>query len=71
MLLDRNLNTRNYTFTLTDEVGNRRSFYTFHNETTLENMFKIFVKRHEDSQDRNKITTNPSKTYELIKNTAE
>ena len=71
ILLDRDLNIQNYTFTLAVEVGNRRSFYNFYNETALENMFKIFVKRHEDSQDRNKITAIPSTTYELIRNTAE
>ena len=70
ILLDRDLNNQNCTFTLTDEAGNRESLYNFHNETTLENMFKIFVKRHEDSQDKNKITAIPSSPYELIKNTA-
>ena len=34
-------------------------------------MLKISVKRHEDSQDRNKITAIPITTYELIKHTAE
>ena len=71
ILLDRDQNNQNFTFTITDVVGNRKSFYNFHNETTLENMFKIFVKRHDDSQDRNKITAVPNSTYELIKSTAE
>ena len=71
ILLDRDLNNQNYTFTLTDEAGNRRSIYNFHKETTLENVIEIFVKRHEDPQVRNKITPTPSTTYELTKNTAE
>ena len=71
ILLDRDLNNQNFTFTITDVVGNRKSLYNFNNETTIENMFKIFVKRHDDSQDRNKITAVPNSTYELIKSTAE
>ena len=71
LLLDRDQNNRNYTFTLTDKAGNRRSCRNFQNESTSENMFKKFVKRHENSQDRNKITAIPSTKYELLKNTAE
>ena len=67
ILLDGDLNNQNYTITLTDEVGNRRSFCNFRNETKLKSMFKIFLKRHEDSQNGNKITAIPSKTNELIK----
>ena len=67
ILLDRDQNNRNYTFTLIEEIGNRASFYNFLNKSTLENMFKIIVKRHEDSQDRNKITAIPSTTYQLLK----
>ena len=32
-------------------------------------MFKTFLKRHEDSQDRSKITSIPNTTYELLRNT--
>ena len=32
-------------------------------------MFKIFLKRHEDSQDRTKITAIPSTTNEILRNT--
>ena len=32
-------------------------------------MFKTFLKRHEDSQDRTKITAIPSTTYEILRNT--
>ena len=71
ILLDKDLNNQNYTFTLTDEAGNEKLIYIFLNETTLEIMFKVFKKRHEDSQDSNKLTAIPSKTYELIRNSAE
>ena len=71
ILRDKDLNNQNYTFTLTDEAGNEKLIYIFLNETTLEIMFKVFKKRHEDSQDSNKLTAIPSKTYELIGNTAE
>ena len=57
ILLDRDLNNQNYTFTLNDEAENRKSFYNFQTEKslkTLENLFKTLVKRHEDSQDRKK-----------------
>ena len=69
ILLDRDQLNKHYTFTLTDEKGNRKTFYNFQNETTLSNMFKTFLKRHEDSQDRKKITATPSTTYEILRNT--
>ena len=46
-LLDRDQLNKHYTFTLTVEKGNRRTFYNFQNETTLSDMFNIFLKRHE------------------------
>ena len=68
-LLDRDQLNKHYTFTLTDEKGNRKTFYNFQNGTTLPNMFKTFLKRHEDSQDRTKVTAIPSTTYEILRNT--
>ena len=32
-------------------------------------MFKTFLKRHKDSQDRTKVTAIPSTTYEILRNT--
>ena len=32
-------------------------------------MFKTFLKRREDSQDRTKVTAIPSTTYEILRNT--
>ena len=32
-------------------------------------MFKTFLKRHEESQDRTKLTAKPSTTYEILRNT--
>ena len=32
-------------------------------------MFKTFLKRHEDSQERTKVTAIPSTTYEILRNT--
>ena len=32
-------------------------------------MLKTFLKRHEDSQDRTKVTAIPSTTYEILRNT--
>ena len=32
-------------------------------------MFKTFLKRHEDPQDRTKLTAIPSITYEILRNT--
>ena len=69
ILLDRDQLNKHYTFILTDETGNRKTFYNFQNETTLPNMFKTFLKRHEDSQERTKVTAIPSKTYEKLRNT--
>ena len=71
ILLDRDQYNKNYTFTLTDEIGNSKSFYGFQNETTLDSMLKTFLKRHQDSQDRTKITVIPNSTYELIGTTTE
>ena len=34
-------------------------------------MVKTFLKRHQDSQDRTKITAIPNSTYELIRNTTK
>ena len=69
ILLDRDQLNKHYTFTLTDEKGNRKkAFYNFQNETTLPNMFKTFLKRHEESQDRTKLTSIPSNTYEILRN---
>ena len=68
ILLDRDQLNKDYTFILTDEKGNRKAFYNFQNETTLTNMFKTFLKRYQDSQDRTKVTAIPSKTYEILRN---
>ena len=70
ILLDRDQLNKQYTFTVTDEKGNRKRFYNFQNETTLPNMFKTFLKRHEDSQDRTKATAIPSTTCEILRNTS-
>ena len=69
ILLDRDRLNKPYTFILTDEKGSRKTFYNFQNETTLPNIFKTFLKRHEDSQDNTKITAIPSTTYEILRNT--
>ena len=37
-------------------------------KSTLPNTFKTFLKRHEDSQDRIKLTAIPSTTYEILRN---
>ena len=47
----------------------KKHFYNFHNEITLSTMLKTFLKRHEDSQDRTKVTAIPSMTYEILRNT--
>ena len=70
ILMDRDQYNKHYTFALTDEQGNRRTFYNFQNETTLSDIFKTFLRRHEDSQDKTKLTAITSTTYETIKNTA-
>ena len=69
ILLDRDQLNKHYTFILTDEKGNRKTFYNFQNETALPNMFKTFLKRHEDSQDRTKVIAIPSAMYEILRNT--
>ena len=69
ILLDIDQLNKHYKYTLTDEKGNRKTFYNFQNETTLTNMLKTFLKRHEESQDRTKLTAIPTTTYELLRNT--
>ena len=69
ILLDRDQLNKHYTFILTDEKGNRKTFYNFQKETPLPNIFKMFSKRHEDSQDRTKVTAIPSTTYEMLRKT--
>ena len=69
-LLDKDQLNKHYTFILTDEKGNRKTFYNFKNETTLTNMFKTFLKRHEDSQDSTNVSAIPSTTYEILRNTS-
>ena len=71
ILLDRDPLNKHYTFTLTDEKGNRKIFYNFQNETTLSDIFKTFLKRHEDSQDRTKLTAIPNTTYKKLRNTTK
>ena len=70
-LLDRDQYKKNYTFTLTDEIGTRRSFYNFQNETTLNKLLKTFLGRQQNSQDKTKITATTNSTYEPIRNTTE
>ena len=70
ILLDRDQYNKHYTFTLTDEKGNKKIFFNFQNETSLSDMFKIFLKSHEESQDKTKLTTVTSTTYETLRNTA-
>ena len=69
ILLDRDQLNKHYSFILTDEKRNRKTFYNLQNETTRPNMFKTFLKQHEDSQDRTKVTAIPSTTYEILRNT--
>ena len=69
-LLDKDQLNKHYTFILTEEKGNRKTFYNFKNETTLTNMFKTFLKRHEDSQDSTKVSALSSTTYEILGNTS-
>ena len=70
MLLDRDQYNKHYTFTLTDEKGNKKIFFNFQNETSLSDMFKIFLKRNEESHDKTKLTAVTSTTYETRRNTA-
>ena len=69
ILLDRDQLNKHNTFILIDEKGNRKIFYNFQNETTLSDIFKTFLRRHEDSQDRTKLTAIPNTTYEILRNT--
>ena len=70
ILLDRDQDNKHYTFTLTDEKGNKKIFFNFQNETTLSDMLKIFLKRHEELQDKTKLTAITSKTYKTLRHTA-
>ena len=70
ILLDRDQDNKHYTFTLTDEKGNKKIFFNFQNKTTLSDMLKIFLKRHEESQDKTKLTAVTSTTYKTLRNTA-
>ena len=70
ILLDRDQQNKHYTFTLTDEKGNKKIFFNFQIETTLSDMLKIFLKRHEELQDKTKLTAVTSTTYETLRNTA-
>ena len=70
ILLDSDRLNKNYTFVLTNERGNRRTYFNFQNETPLSDMLKIFLKRHEETQDRTKLTAITSTTYEMLRKTA-
>ena len=70
ILLNRDRYNRNYIFVLTNENNNRRTYFNFQNETTLSEMLNIFLKRHEESQDRTKQTAITSTTYNTIRNTS-
>ena len=70
ILLNSDRYNRNCTFVLTNENNNRRTYFNFQNETTLSEMLKIFLKRHEESQDRTKLTAITSTTYNIIRNTS-
>ena len=69
ILLGRDQLNKHYIFTLTDETKNKKTFYNFQNETKLSDMFRTFLKRHEEKQDRSKITAIPNTSYKLIRNT--
>ena len=69
ILLGRDQLNKHYIFTLTDETKNKKTFYNFQNETKLSDMFRTFLKRHEEKQDRFKITAIPNTSYELLRNT--
>ena len=47
----------------------KKAFYNFQNETKLSDMFRTFLKRHEERQDRSKITAIPNTSYKLLRNT--
>ena len=69
ILLDRDQLIKPYTFTLTDEKGNKEVYLNFQNETTLSYMLKTFIKRHEEPQDKTKLTSITSTTYDILRNT--
>ena len=69
ILLGRDQLNKHYIFTLTDETRNKKTLYNFQNETKLSDMFRTFLKRHEERQDRSKITAIPNTSYELLRNT--
>ena len=71
ILLDRDQYNKHYTFILTDEKGNKKISFNFQNETSLSDMFKIFLKGHEESQDKTKLTAITSTTYKKLRDTAE
>ena len=48
----------------------KRYFLISKNETSLSDVFKIILKRHEESQDKTKLTAVTSTTYETLRNTA-
>ena len=48
----------------------KRYFLISKNETSLSDIFKIILKRHEESQDKTKLTAVTSTTYETLRNTA-
>ena len=60
---------KHYIFTLTDETKNKKTFYNFQNETKLSDMFRTFLKRHEEKQEGSRITAIPNTLYELLRNT--
>ena len=69
ILLGRDQLNKHYIFTLTDETKNKKTFYNFQIERKLSDMFRTFLKRHEEKQDRSKITAIPNTSYELLRNT--
>ena len=69
ILLGRDQLNKHYIFTLTDETKNKKTFYNFQNETKLSDMFRTFLKRHEERQYRSKVTAIPNTSYELLRNT--
>ena len=69
ILLGRDKLNKHYIFTLTDETKNKKTFYSFQNETKLSDMFRTFLKRHDEKQDRSEITAIPNTSYELLRNT--
>ena len=71
ILLGRDQLNKNYIFSLTNENKQKRIYYNFQNDITLPNILKTFLKRHEESQDRTKITAIPTSTYELLRSTSE